>query len=121
MQLKSKLALAAALMALAALAACGAGYGNVDGPQNPGDGKTVAATPSLTFTPATLTVTAGDAVTFAFGGVAHNVFFDAAAGAPADIPGQNANASVQRTFTTAGQYTYTCHIHPEMHGTVVVQ
>jgi plastocyanin len=113
----SKLALTTIMMALAACG--GSSDSGIDGP--PGDGKTVNATSSLRFTPATLTVSTGDAVTFAFGGVAHNVFFDARLGAPDNIPGTNANASIQRTFATAGTYTYTCHIHPSMHGSVVVQ
>ncbi|HEY2374923.1 MAG TPA: plastocyanin/azurin family copper-binding protein [Gemmatimonadaceae bacterium] len=104
----------------AMLAACSGGYGGTTSPI-PNDGHTIAATPALTFGPSSLSVNAGDAVTFAFGSVAHNVFFDAATGAPADIDGLNANVSVQRTFTTRGTYTYTCHIHPSMHGTVVVQ
>jgi plastocyanin len=100
-------------------AACGSdGGGDVTAPP---PGNTVAATADLTFSPATITVNAGDAVTYAFASVAHNVFFDAKAGAPADIPGNNARTSVQRTFATAGTFTYTCHIHPSMHGTVVVQ
>jgi plastocyanin len=49
------------------------------------------------------------------------VFFRAQSGAPADIPGINANTSVARTFTTPGSYQYDCHIHPGMRGTVVVQ
>jgi plastocyanin len=60
-------------------------------------------------------------VKFDFRGVAHNVFFDAQTGAPADIGGENANVTVQRTFATPGTYRFTCHIHPSMHGTVVVQ
>jgi plastocyanin len=111
-----------ALLAVVAatLAACGGGgYGT--GPSAPpGDGRTVSATPSLAFTPGTLTVNAGETVTFAFGGIAHNVFFDAQAGTPADIDGINANSSVARVFNTAGTYHYSCHIHPGMRGTVVV-
>jgi plastocyanin len=109
------------LVAAAGLAACsGGGYGSPAEP-GPGDGRTVTASSALAFGPSTLTVNAGDAVTFAFQSVAHNVFFDAAAGAPTNIEGSNANVSVQRTFTTPGTYQYTCHIHPSMHGTVVVR
>ena len=81
---------------------------------------TVDATPNLTFNPSPLNIVAGGTATFAFGSVGHNVFFDAATGAPADIPGVNANTSVTRTFPTAGTYVYTCHIHPGMTGRIVV-
>jgi len=115
---KSMLALLATLVV-----ACGGGSGNsyngVTTP--PADGHTVAATPSLAFTPATLTVNAGEAVKFAFGTVGHNVFFDAQAGVPDDIGGTNTNVTLSRTFATAGTYRYSCHIHPTMHGEVVVQ
>jgi plastocyanin len=114
------------LMFLAAtligVAACGGSDGSTPPtPTPPGDGHTISATPSLTFGPAQLTINAGDAVTFAFGPVAHNVFFDSQSGAPTDIDGANANISIQRTFNTAGNYHYTCHIHPGMQGTVVVR
>jgi plastocyanin len=108
-----------AIVVAVVAAACGS---NAYGPSSPAnvEQKTVAALPSLVFTPATLAVASGDTVTFAFGSVAHNVFFDAAAGAPADIPGTVTNTRVGRVFAAAGRYTYSCHIHPEMHGTVVV-
>jgi len=85
-------------------------------------GNTVAATPSLAFTPGSLTVNAGETVTFAFGSVAHNVTFDTPdAATPADIPGNNSSVSVDRAFTTAGTYRYHCTIHPGMAGSIVVR
>ena len=113
-----------------ALAACGGGTGPYGGTTNqnppppppPVSGTTVNATPSIAFTPATLTVDAGQAVTFAFGSVGHNVTFDTqAAGTPADIPGINSGVAVDRTFTTSGTYRYHCTIHPGMAGSIVVR
>jgi plastocyanin len=114
-----------------ALAACG-GSGSYGGgvtnppppppPPPPVSGTTVNATPSIAFTPATLTVDAGAIVTFAFGSLGHNVTFDTPdAATPADIPGINANVNVARTFSTAGTYRYHCTIHPGMSGSVVVR
>jgi plastocyanin len=105
-------------------AACGGSsstYGGISSPPPPTDPRTVTATSSLAFEPATVTVSAGDTVTFNFQTVAHNVFFDPQNGVPTDIDGSNANTSVRRVFTTAGTYRYTCHIHPFMVGTVAVQ
>lgn len=115
-----------------ALAACGGGTGPYGGgttnqnppppPPPPVSGTTVNATPSIAFSPAALTINAGQTVTFAFGSVGHNVTFDSqAAGTPADIPGVNANRSVDRTFSTAGTFQYHCTIHPGMSGSIVVR
>lgn len=116
------LATATLFAGTALLGACGQGYGG--GPSDPNpplDPLSVAATPALRFTPSTLTVHVGDAVTFVFGAVGHNLFFDQANGAPANIPNETANASVQRVFNTAGTFHYECHIHPGMAGTIEVQ
>jgi plastocyanin len=113
-----------------AVPACGGAGGTSDygspsptptGPNPPAGADQINAKPSLAFDPATLTTKVGHVVTFAFGSVGHNVFFDTAAGAPANITGVNANTSVTRTFDTAGTFTYTCHIHPYMQGRVVVE
>ena len=101
---------------------------NPYGPSTTGAGGTppvssarVDATPSIAFTPANISLTTGGTVTFAFGSVPHNVFFDNdPAGAPGAIDGVNANVAVQRTFPVAGVYNYYCHIHPGMRGTIVV-
>jgi len=116
-----------AFVPLAALLACGgSGYGSTAPPPGsppppPPPSNTIDATPAEVFTPGTLTVAAGQTVTFSFGSLAHNVFFAAVAGAPANIEGFNSNTNVDRQFNTQGTFNYTCHIHPQMHGTVVVQ
>ena len=121
-----KTQLAVVLLA-ATLAGCGSisGYGSMapppPPPPPPPSTHTIDATNSLVFSPASLQVSAGETVTFTFGSVAHNVFFATQAGAPADITGNNASVSIGRQFTMAGTYNFTCHIHPSMHGSVVVQ
>jgi len=114
-----------ALLGVAMLAACGGSSATstdpvVSGP--PVTAATVQATPSNQFTPNTVTIAVGGTVTVDFGSVAHNVFFDnAPAGAPADITAPSSNKSTTLTFNKAGTFEYDCHIHPGMHGTVVVK
>lgn len=113
-------------LATAALAACGGGstgpaYTTPPTAPPPTAAAIVNATPEVAFSPAQLTVTQGGTVTFAFGSVGHNVYFDNdPAGAPANIGGVNSNTNVDRVFDAAGVYTFNCHIHPGMHGTITV-
>ncbi|HJU65425.1 MAG TPA: plastocyanin/azurin family copper-binding protein [Gemmatimonadaceae bacterium] len=111
-----------------AVAGCGgSGYGGdeSDDPAGPNptpvQSATVQATPQLQFTPTPVNLLVGGTVTFSFGATAHNVLFDATAGAPASIPGSNANTSIARSFPTAGNFRYVCDLHPGMTGRVVVQ
>jgi plastocyanin len=111
-----------ASLAMAALGACGGDSPTEPVTQTPVPAATVQATPSEKFTPGQVTLAVGGTVTFAFGSLAHNVFFDNdPAGAPGNIADPSANKTVTRTFNTAGTYVYNCHIHPGMRGTVIVQ
>ena len=120
--------LVAVAMALVG-AACGGdgnGYGAPTDTGDPGTppvpAATVQATPAERFTPSSVVLTTGGTVTFAFGSLGHNVFFDnAPAGAPQNITATTTNQSVPRTFPTAGRYVYNCHIHPAMTGVVIVR
>lgn len=112
----------AALVASLGLAACGGDSSTSPYDPTPVTTATVQATPALQFTPNQINLSVGGTVTFAFGTVEHDVFFDnAPAGAPANITAPSANKNVTLTFGTKGTYVYNCHIHPGMSGTVVVQ
>ncbi len=124
-------AAAGAAVLLAGAAGCGASHyatAPVTAPRN-----RVAATPSLYFAPADLTIAVGDSVTWAFAGVTHTVIFQrgtttgpagtpvaASPGAPADV-GPTADASVTRVFPTRGTFGYGCRLHPGMGGVIRVR
>lgn len=112
----------ASLAVVITIPACGSSSSpTMTGGGNPGVDATVDATPALAFAPSNITVTVGETVKFAFGSVAHNVYFDSTpAGAPANIAGTNSNTSANRTFTALGTFGYECHIHPGMRGTITV-
>ena len=91
----SMLHAALASLAIVTLGACGGDSPTAPVVQTPVPEATVQATPSEKFTPGQITLTAGGTVTFAFGSLAHNVFFDNdPAGAPDNIPDASANTSV---------------------------
>jgi plastocyanin len=117
--------------AIVALAACGGGgystapnnnNNNNNSDQTPVAQATVQATPAEQFTPGRVNLLVGGTVTYAFGTLAHNVFFDnGPTGAPDNITAPSSNKSVTLTFNTKGTYVYNCHIHPGMRGTIVVE
>ena len=77
------------------------------------------ATSNSSFNPALVDIAVGGTVTWTFATTSHNVNFNAATGAPANIE-TTQNASVARSFPTAGSFSYFCNIHEGMTGTVVV-
>ncbi|MEP7347751.1 MAG: plastocyanin/azurin family copper-binding protein [Gemmatimonadaceae bacterium] len=79
-----------------------------------------AGTASNDFQPALVGIARGGKVTFSFGQLEHNVTFDGGGGAPASI-GNSTQTTVDRTFTTAGNFAYHCTIHAGMNGQVFVR
>ena len=73
------------------------------------------------FVPSSLTVGVGDSVSWVFTGAVHNVTF-LGSNRPADgnVP-NTSSATVSRTFTGPGVYSYECTIHSGMTGEVIVQ
>jgi plastocyanin len=87
----------------------------------PAAGATVT-TPNLTFAPGTVTILAGQTVTWQFSGAVHNVTWLPGPVPPlGDVLDQAIGSTVQRSFPTAGVYTYECTRHNNMTGQVIVQ
>ena len=73
----------------------------------------------LAYTPATLTITVGDTVTWMNNDVqAHTA---TGSGGAFDSGTLNPGQSFSFTFTTVGSFAYTCNFHAEMTGTITVQ
>jgi plastocyanin len=83
--------------------------------------QSVSATPSDTFSPASVTVNQGDMVTWTNDGGNHNVYFEDGS---FDMPGTPSTSSwtVSRQFDTVGTFSYYCEVHEDegMTGTVTV-
>ena len=86
--------------------------------------STTAATTSVTiesflFNPASLTIKAGETVTWTNkDSVAHTITEDKGI---FDSGSVNSGATYSFTFKTAGTFTYHCAIHPSMTGKIIVQ
>lgn len=102
----SAVALCVLLAALVSLRDAGAANGSV-------------SIASFAFSPDSVTVNAGESVTWTNNqaGVTHTVTSDTGA---FDSGGMSGGGTFQQTFPTAGTYAYHCSIHPTMQGTVTV-
>ncbi len=119
-----------ATLATSALLACGSSSSSGATGPSAGSSTTIMASSVTTggaygsggnyfFSPNPDSVAVGTTVTFQFGSVVHNVMFDGAVpGAPANIP-NSSNASVTRTFSTAGTFPFHCSNH-NFSGTLIV-
>jgi plastocyanin len=73
------------------------------------------------FSPPSITIMAGQTVQWVFKDAnPHTVTADDGS-FTSDHTGLANGQTFTHTFTTAGTYTYHCFIHPQMHGTVIVQ
>lgn len=102
----------------------GAGDADVEGAKaadeddGSGSGKDVAIV-GFAFQPATLTIKAGTAVIWTNEDAAnHQVHADDNA-FKSDIFGKDGQTEV--TYSAPGTFTYHCHVHPNMQGTIVVE
>jgi plastocyanin len=74
---------------------------------------------NMSFSPASLTVTAGTSVTWTNNdGMTHTVTADDDSFDSGNI---TMGTKYSRLFSTAGTYTYHCTIHPTMKGTIIVK
>jgi plastocyanin len=88
------------------------------------DGAETGNTVSLAgnqFSPSTLTVSAGDAVTFT--DTASHTVTEGTDGTAADDPivDETGGADIEVVFDEPGTYNITCKIHPEMNMTITVE
>lgn len=82
-------------------------------------GKNTITIQNMAFAPATLTIKAGDKVTWTNqDAVGHSATADDNS-FDTGVLGQGQSGSI--TFSKAGTYTYHCSVHPYMKGTIVVQ
>ena len=105
---------ALAILLLLALSACGAGDASPATPAGD-DGRTVVIE-DLAFAPETLTVEAGDTVTWVWrdGSINHDVSGDDFA---SEVMSEGA---FRHRFEDPGTYDYVCTLHPNMTGTIEV-
>jgi plastocyanin len=75
--------------------------------------------PGVVYAPNLIDIAQGGTVRFVFTAVAHDVRFNGAAGAPADV-GVTTNLTVSRTFATKGSFAFLCTLHANMTGVVTV-
>ena len=127
----ARLAVAAITTAGMALSGCGSGDRTTDGPDSPSatsaagsaapaTGETVRID-DMAFAPATVTIAAGDTVTWEFSDTtAHAVQGIGDTAMAIDSPIRT-DGTWRHTFATPGTYRYLCPLHPEMRGTITVR
>jgi len=122
-------ALLAAVLAVVLVSGCTQSYGGNPGSNPPPGGNPPPAGSAVNiqgfaFSPQTLTVSAGTAVTWTnLDSVTHQIAADPGQPDIADFssPNMAQGGTYSYTFQKAGTWAYHCSIHPSMKGTVIVQ
>lgn len=85
-------------------------------------GPNVVTVAAMAYSPASVTISPGDTVTWFFddAGVAHNVIGIDAASRLLHSP-MISSGQFSQTFDDPGTYPYFCSVHPNMTGTVIVR
>ena len=117
---------ASALFALTlVLAACSSDSGSSSAPTDDGGGGTgggeTVSMANTQFTPSTLTIQAGDTVTFT--DTSGHTVTEGTDGVAVDDPivDEDGGSDVPVTFDEPGTYNITCKIHPSMNMTITVE
>lgn len=106
------------LISAFAIVSCGKSSG-YSSPMNNMPAANSVSIVNMSFSPASLTVTAGTTVTWTNNdGMTHTVTADDASFDSGNI---TMGSKYSRLYSTAGTYTYHCTIHPTMKGTIVVK
>ena len=93
--------------------------GGYNSTMNTMPGANTVSIVNMSFSPASLTVTAGTTVIWTNNDmITHTVTADDASFDSGNI---TMGTKYSRLFSTAGTYTYHCTIHPNMKGTIVVK
>lgn len=120
---RSAVALVAAAGLLIGVVGCSSGTGGGAGAAaSPVATTSVDLPASYKFAPASIVVHVGDTVTWTnHDNFTHSVQFTSG-GLPNTPEVMSPGQSATYTFTTAGTFTYQCHLHPQnMQGTVTVE
>ena len=125
LRLRRALLPAAGLLVSVALAGCGgssSGGGTpTAAPASVASGTATVTIQSFGFHPSSITVTAGTKVTWVQKDTTPHTVKGSGASAFLHSSPLNQGQTYTATFSKPGTYNYICSIHPDMHGTVIVQ
>lgn len=109
----------ALLISAMVITSCSKGSSYNSTPNTPPPSANSVSIVNMSFSPATLTVTAGTTVTWTNNdNMTHTVTSDAVGFDSGDLA---VGVKFSKVFSVAGTFTYHCTIHPTMKGTIIVK